>query len=112
LFIITFKVGPVIGAHEYRDKITLKAQSSAVLEIPFQASPQATVEWKYNGGRLPDSRRFKEDVAVGLTSLSMAKIVKTDAGDYTLTLQNTHGKATFKIKLIVLGTPLTKLLYT
>ena len=67
-------MAPTIGSHEYRDKLTLKAQSTAILEIPFQASPAPTIEWKFNGGRLPDSRRFKEETVTGLTSLTMSKV--------------------------------------
>jgi len=34
----------------------------------------------------------------------MSKVTKKDAGDYSMMLQNALGKATFTIKLIVLGT--------
>jgi len=102
---LSIGVPPVIGDHQYKDKLVLKAQSSAVLEIPFQASPAPDAEWKYNNGRLPDAKRFKSDVAPGLASLTMSKVVKKDAGEYTLTLQNTHGKATLKIKVVVLDVP-------
>ena len=81
----------------------LRAGTSAVLELPFTASPQPEVSWKFKGGRLPDSRRFKEDTIIGMTSLSMKQVTKTDAGEYTLALENPFGKATFSIKLIVLG---------
>lgn len=97
---------PTFGKHEYGDKLVLKAQSSAVLEIPFSASPEPTVEWKYKGGRLPDSKRFKDDTVAGLTSLSMSKVIKSDAGEYSLTVENKLGSATFRIKLIVQGTDL------
>jgi len=83
--------------------LVLKAQASAVIEIPFTASPTPTVEWKYKGGHLPDARRFKEDTITNMTSLSMSKVVKKDAGDYSLLIQNSLGKATFNIKLVVLG---------
>lgn len=95
---------PSFGKHDYGDKLVLKAQSSAVLEIPFAASPEPTVEWKYKGGRLPDSKRFRDETAMaGLTSLSMSKVVRQDAGEYSLTVENKLGKATFTIKLIVQG---------
>jgi len=96
-------VAPTLGKHDYGDKLILKAQASAVIEIPFQASPEPSVEWKYKGGRLPDTRRFRDETIAGMTSLAMSKVVKTDAGDYTMTLQNPLGKATFTIKLIVQG---------
>lgn len=96
-------VAPTIGKHDYGDKLVLKAQTSAVIEIPFAASPEPTVEWKYKGGRLTDTRRFRDETVSGMTSLSMSKVTKKDAGDYSMTLTNQLGKATFTIKLVVLG---------
>ena len=81
----------------------MKAGSSAVIEIPFTASPQPTVTWKYKGGKLPDARRFKEDTIWGMTSMCMSKLAKSDAGEYNITLENPHGKISLNIKLIVLG---------
>ena len=96
-------MAPTLGKHDYGDKLILKAQSSAVIEIPFSASPEPSVEWKYKGAKLTDTRRFREETVPGMTSLSMSKVTKKDAGDYSLTLQNQLGKATFTIKLIVQG---------
>jgi len=98
-----FTVAPTLGKHDYGDKLVLKAQASAVIEIPFSASPEPSVEWKYKGGKLTDTRRFREETVAGMTSLSMSKVTKKDAGDYSMTLQNQLGKATFTIKLIVQG---------
>ena len=96
-------VAPTLGKHDYGDKLVLKAQASAVIEIPFSASPEPSVEWKYKGGRLTDTRRFREETVPGMTSLSMSKVTKKDAGDYSMMLENALGKATFTIKLIVQG---------
>ena len=83
--------------------MTLRAGASAALELPFSACPQPDVSWTFKGGRLPDSRRFKTDNIYNMTSMTMAKILKTDAGEYNLTLSNPHGKVTWSVKLIVLG---------
>ena len=96
-------MAPTLGKHEYKDKLVLKAGASAVIEIPFSASPQPSVVWKYKGGHLPDARRFREETVAGMTSLSMSKVHKKDAGDYSMMLQNQLGKATFTIKLLVQG---------
>jgi len=96
-------VAPTLGKHDYGDKLVLKAGTSAVIEIPFSASPEPNVEWKYKGGNLPDTRRFRDETVSGMTSLSMSKVTKKDAGDYSMTLKNQLGKATFTIKLIVQG---------
>ena len=96
-------VPPEFGKHDFKDKLTLRAGSSAALELPFTASPQPEVTWKWKGGRMPDLRRFKEDTIESMTSLTMAKVTKADAGEYSVTIENKHGKATFTIKLSVLG---------
>lgn len=96
-------VAPSFGKHEVSDKLTLRAGSSAVLELPFKASPQPEVSWSFKGSRLPDARRFKEDTIVNMTSLTMSKVQASDAGEYMLTLKNAHGSCSFSIKLTVLG---------
>ena len=37
--------------------------------------------------------------------MTIAKAVRSDSGQYTLALENQHGKATFTIELVVLGKP-------
>ena len=83
----------------------MKVGSSAVIEIPFSSSPQPEVTWSYKNGRLPDSRRFKEDEIYGMTSLSMSKLQRSDTGDYSLKLENQYGECKFSFKLIVLDRP-------
>ena len=98
-------VAPCFGHHDYKDRIVLRAGTSTVLEIPFTGCPAPEAEWKFKGSRLPDARRFKVDTIVNMTSLSMAKVVRSDAGKYTLDLSNDHGKATFTITVVVLDKP-------
>lgn len=52
---------------------------------------------------MADSRRFKEDIIINMTSLTMSKVVRSDAGEYTVTLKNEFGSCTWSIKLIVMG---------
>ena len=96
-------MAPSFKKHDVSERMTLRAGASAVLELPFTASPQPEVSWTYKGGRLPDSRRFKEDTINNMTSLSMGKVVAKDAGDFTVTLKNAHGQCSFTVKLTVLG---------
>ena len=83
--------------------MTLRSGASAALELPFTGCPQPEVKWTHKGGRLPDSRRFKIDTIYNMTSMTMAKVVKADAGDYNLTLANPYGKVSWNVKLTVLG---------
>ena len=96
-------VAPEFGSHKFSDKLLLYAGQSAAVEIPFGGSPQPMAKWQYKDGRLPDTRRFKEDTIKNLTSLTMSKVQRSDAGPYTLTLGNKYGESTFNIQLVVLG---------
>ena len=81
----------------------LKAGSSSAIEIPFSGSPQPQVTWKYKGGKLPDTRRFREETIRNMTSLTMSKVLKTDCGEYSVSLENPFGRNILSIKLVVLG---------
>ncbi len=100
---LTVAVPPVIDMKNLQDRLVLKAGSSAAVEVPFMASPQPEVSWKFKGGKLPDSRRFKVDTIINMTSMAMAKVTRSDAGKYTLNIENPYGKATFTMELVVLG---------
>ena len=100
---LSISLAPQLDMKNLRDKIVIKAGSSTVIEIPFVGSPKPDVTWKYKGGKLPDAKRFKVDTVANMTSLSIAKAVRSDAGKYTALLENDTGKATATFELIVLG---------
>ena len=83
--------------------LTLPVGSSTAIEVPFAASPQPTVTWSFNGGKLPDPKRFKTDTITAMTALTMAKLVRKDAGTYSLVVENEHGKCELTVTLVVLG---------
>jgi len=83
--------------------LTLPVGSSTAIELPFAASPQPTVTWSFNGGKLPDPKRFKTDTITAMTSLTMAKLVRKDAGKYSVLVENEHGKCELDVTLLVLG---------
>ena len=88
---------------EIDETITLKVGASTAIEIPFSAYPMPKVQWRFNGGKLPDPRRFKPETIIGMTSMTIAKVVRKDSGQYTLALENEHGKCDCKFTLVVLG---------
>ena len=94
---------PTIGDHTYEDRLVLKAGSAAAIEIPYSGCPQPKATWKYKSGKLPDPKRFKTDTIKTMTSLTIAKTIRSDSGKYTLSLDNEHGTATFNIEVVVLG---------
>ena len=88
---------------DMEDQLILKAGQSTAIELPFSGNPPPKVKWSYNDGPLPDVRRTKEDTGKDMTTLTLAKVIRKDAGRYKVTLENDHGKAAFSIKVIVLG---------
>lgn len=88
---------------KFEETVTLKRGQSTAFEIPFKGSPQPTVTWNYNGGDLPDKKRMEVDTIVNMTTVRLGKVIRTDAGEYTLTLENPVGKTSLTITLNVLG---------
>ena len=87
------------------------ANKSATIEIPFSGAPQPAVSWFYNGGRLPEVNRTTTEHINNFTSLTISRARLSDAGKYSLTLENKHGKATFDIKVKLLGKCMIKIIY-
>ena len=112
-------VGPINTAAEMKLCIAPKVKTDAdfqsercvrvgqayVVEVPFEGSPKPQVKWTFNDGALPDRRRYNVDVIHGMTSLSVSKAEKADAGLLTLTLTNELAKCTLSITVRVLDRP-------
>ena len=75
------------------------------MEIKFTASPEPKVTWQHNGHKLPDPLRMKHETIFGMTSFTLSHAKRGDSGNYTLTLENPHGKAEVTIKVKVLDKP-------
>lgn len=95
----------MIGSYDsaYKTGITLVAGKSTSVDIPFTAHPQPKVTWQFNNQLLPDPVRIKPETTYNHATLNLNKVKVTDAGQYTLTLENPFGKATFAVKVKVQG---------
>ncbi|XP_046554801.1 titin-like [Haliotis rubra] len=89
----------------FDETIILHTGQSTAWEVPFSGNPQPKCTWLYNGGSLPDKKRIEAETIDNMTTIRLAKVIRTDTGDYTLSLENPNGKATITIKLIVLDKP-------
>ena len=85
------------------DTVYLKAGETHSIQVPFSAYPMPKVSWKFKGGRLPDARRFMEETIIGLITLRLSKVQRTDSGDYTLHVENEFGSTSCKVKVVVTG---------
>lgn len=82
--------------------MTIKAGKSVIFEVPFTGAPQPTVTWTFKGGDLVPNRMTVETIR-NMTCLTVNRSVRSDAGDYTLVLENNSGRAMINITLNVLG---------
>ena len=95
----------IVGEEKFKDALLIHTNKSAIVEVPFKASPQPKVKWQFNGSYLPDPKRTTEETIYGMTALTISRAKRGDAGNYTLTLENPFGKATLTIKVKVIDKP-------
>ncbi len=89
----------------------MKEGESTAIEVPFTASPQPEVRWEHNHRTLRPSKRVTMDSIHNMTSLCIGRAELDDAGTYSLTMENTHGKVSLNIKVIVVGKCLLTKIY-
>ena len=85
------------------DERILNAGQSAAVEVPFTGCPQPEAKWTFNGCKFTDPKRIKTETIVNMTSMTLAKAKRGEAGIYEVALKNDHGSAKCTVKVIVLG---------
>lgn len=90
---------------KYKDAVLLHTNKSVIIEVPFKASPQPKVKWQFNGSHLPDIKRTTHQTIYGMTALTISRAKRSDAGTYSLLLENEFGKATASVKVKVIDKP-------
>ena len=88
---------------KYLEPLVLRVGSSAAIEVPFHGSPQPRAVWKKNNIMVMENRRLHVDTVYNLTTLTISRATRDDAGHYTLTLENQFGSGTLNIQVVVLG---------
>lgn len=96
-------------------KVKVRAGEPIIVRIPLSGAPLPTIEWQRNGIRLPESNRISIETENDKTILRIDNSVRPDAGKYTVTASNQHGKDSADIEVIVVdkpGKPSGPLIYT
>ena len=94
-----------LDVDKYSKPLVLRAGQSSVIEIGFSGAPQPKATWMLDGQRLLESRRVTTDTIYGMTSLTIGRAERGDAGRYTLKVDNTFGSAEINIDVKVLDKP-------
>ncbi|VEL25733.1 unnamed protein product [Protopolystoma xenopodis] len=86
------------------DTYRIHAGQSFVVEVPFEACPKPSIRWQVNGvAVIPSSKRYHVDTVCGLTSLSVQRSQREDAGQVDVLIQNNYGSLNWVCELIILG---------
>jgi Immunoglobulin I-set domain len=95
---------PLQVMDKYLEPLVLRAGTSAAVEVPFVGSPQPKATWWLGAGQLlRDSRRIRVETIHNLTTLVISRAERSDAGTYTLSLENQFGTSNLTVQVIVLG---------
>ncbi|KAF8564968.1 hypothetical protein P879_07292, partial [Paragonimus westermani] len=100
---------PAIPISEtFEDRITMKAGSSKIIEVPFVSTPKPTIEWTW--APAPDMRqeqrpRFKPDIVAGLTTLPLSRVRREDSGAFKVTIKNILGEVSQTTFVTVIDKP-------
>lgn len=86
-------------------KIKVRAGEPINVNIPLSGVPTPTIGWTKNGSRLPDVGRISTETKSDRTILVVERSVRDDAGKYTVTAENEHGKDSADIDVIVVDKP-------
>ncbi|VDM17726.1 unnamed protein product [Hydatigera taeniaeformis] len=90
--------------------ITIVAEKSAIVEVPFSGAPSPKINWSFNGGNLPLGKDVEKPMAstqtvYGLTSLQLRRVDYTAEGCYLVQVSNELGKAEVELKVQVMDVP-------
>jgi titin len=90
---------------KYLEPLVLRAGTSAAVEVPFVGSPQPKVTWWLGAGKLLGGNQLvRVETIHNLTTLVISQADRSDAGTYTLTLENQFGTSNLTVQVIVVGT--------
>ena len=109
--ILPILVIPTINLPDNFEKtLVMPVGSSAVIEVPFSASPKPTIAWTWKapteGAVETTQMRFTPETAIaGLTNLPLKKVRREEAGQYKVIITNELGETSVTVHVVVLDKP-------
>uniref|UniRef100_A0A8D8G2B6 Titin n=2 Tax=Culex pipiens TaxID=7175 RepID=A0A8D8G2B6_CULPI len=84
---------------------TIRKEEDVTFNVKFNATPKPEAEWYVNEKLIIPSPRYVSKVGEETASLTIRKVVESDAGEYTVRLANECGDASASFTLIVKKQP-------
>ncbi len=85
--------------------LVVKAGSTIVLPAVMQGIPTPTVKWQSEGNELKTEGKFKIVTEGNSTVLTISECVRSDSGEYGLTVANPAGSKSVALHVTVLDVP-------
>lgn len=99
------KTAPVISLDDLNKVYKVKKDDDVTFIVKFTATPKPDDEWTVSEKVLKKSDRITPRIDEHSASLTIKKIVETDAGEYTIRLKNVVGEVETSLKVIYMKQP-------
>lgn len=97
------KSAPVIVLDDLNKVYKVRKDDDVTFVVKFNATPKPEGEWTVSENVIKKSPRAEPKIDEQSASLTIRKIVETDAGDYTIRLRNVCGEAETSLKVIYMS---------
>lgn len=97
------KSAPIIAIDDLNKTYKVKKDDDVTFVVKFNAQPKPEGEWTVNETIVKKSNRIEPNINDQSASLTIKKIVETDAGDYVIRLKNVCGEAETSLKVIYMS---------
>ena len=85
-------------------RIKVRAGEAINVEIPISGAPTPTIDWQKEKRKI-DDYRVVTDTQNNRTKLYVSASKRSDSGKYQVTAQNSHGKDTAELDVVVVDKP-------
>ncbi len=99
------KTAPVISIDDLNKVYKVKKDDDATFTVRFTATPKPEDEWIVSEKIIKKSNRISSKVDEQSASLTITKIIESDAGDYVVRLRNVVGEVETTFKVIYMKQP-------
>lgn len=97
------KSAPVIALDDLNKTYKVRENDDVTFVVKFTATPKPEAEWTVSKKIINKSPRIEPKITDSSASLTIKKIVETDAGDYTIKLKNVCGEVETSLKVIYMS---------
>ena len=97
-------MAPKIDRRNLKD-VTLTSHSMLKYDVNVSGEPPPTIEWRFAGSTLKNSRTVTIDNVDYNTKLVIKPVKREDSGEYTIIATNSSGKDQVTVNVIVTDKP-------